>query len=155
MYNEYSFYGHSGVLRTMALIKRDCVWSDLRHHVDGYILSWDVCQAAMSLHVSSAGQLGPLPVLDTKWHSVSIDLVSGLPLTTRGHDAIMTVIDRFSKRGMIIPFHKDMTSDDLVYVLLRKVVQLKECTRQMVCAQYKLFESQAWKELVQRFKIHL
>ena len=64
----------------------------------------------------------PLPVPDTKWHSVSVDWVSGSPPTTRGHDAIMTVVDRFSKRGMFIPCCKDMTADDLIYVFLREVI---------------------------------
>ena len=94
MYHESEFYGHSGVLRTMALIKRDYVCSHLRHYVERYILSCDVCQAAKSRRVNSARVPGPLPVTDTKWHSVSIDWVSGLPPTTRGHDAIMTVVDR-------------------------------------------------------------
>ena len=67
----------------------------------------------------------PLPVPDTKWHSVSINRVSGLPPTTRGHDAIMTVVDRFSKRGMFIPCRKDMTADDLIYIFLREVIRLK------------------------------
>ena len=53
---------------------------------------------------------------DTKWHSVSVDWVSGLPPTTRGDDAIMTVVDRFSKRWRSIPCRKDMTADDLFYV---------------------------------------
>ena len=64
---------------------------------------------------------------DTKWHSVSIDWVSGLPPTTRGHDTIMTVVDRFSKRGMFIPCRKDMTADHLIYVFLREVIRLKGC----------------------------
>ena len=38
MYHESVFYGHSGVLRTMALIKRDYVCSHLRHYVERYIL---------------------------------------------------------------------------------------------------------------------
>ena len=46
MYHESEFYGHSGVLRTMALIKRHHVCSHLRHYVKRYILSCDVCQAA-------------------------------------------------------------------------------------------------------------
>ena len=97
----------------------------------------------------------PLPVPDTKWHSVSIDWVSGLPPTTRGHDAIMTVVDRFSKRGMFIPCRKGMTADDLIYVFLREVVRLKGCPRQIVSDRDKLFESQVWKELAQRFKIEM
>ena len=112
-YHDSEFYGHSGVLRTMALIKCDYVCSHLRHYVERYILSCDVCQVAKSQRVDTARQPRPLPVPDTKWHSVSIDLVSGLPSTTRGHDAIMTVVDQFSKRGMFIPCLKDMTADNL------------------------------------------
>ena len=80
---------------------------------------------------------------DTNWHSVSVDWVSGLPSATRGHDAIMTVVDRFSKRGMFIPCRKDMTADDLVYVFLREVIRLKGCPREISSNRDKLFESQA------------
>ena len=111
----------------MALIKRDYVCSHLRHYVERYILSCDVCQAAKSRRVNTARVPRPLPVPDTKWHSVSVDWVSGLPPTTRGHDAIMTVVDRFFKRGMVIPCRKDMTADDLIYVFLREVVRLNRC----------------------------
>ena len=155
MYHESEFYGHSGVLRTMVLIKRDYVCSHLRHYVERYILICDVCQAAKSRRVDTARVPRPLLVPDTKWHSASIDWVSGLPPTTKGHYAIMTVVDRFSKRGIIIPCRKDMTADDLIYVFLREVVRLKGCPRQIVSDRDKLLESQAWKELAQRFKIEM
>ena len=74
------------------------------------ILSCDVCQAAQSRPVDTARHPKPLPVPNTKWHSMSVDWDSGLPPTTQGHDAIMTVVNRFSKRGMFIPCRKDMTS---------------------------------------------
>ena len=155
MYHESEFHGHSVVLRTMAQIKRDYVCSHLRHYVERYILSCDVCRAANSRGVHIARVPRPLPMSDTKWHRVSINCVSGLPPTTRGHDAIMTVVDRFSKRGMFIPCRKDMTADDLIYVFLREVIRLKGCPRQNVSDRDKLFESQAWKELAQRFKIDM
>ena len=153
MYHESKFYGHSGVLRTMALIKRDHICSHLRHYVQRYILSCDVCQAAKSRHADTPKPPRPLLVPDTKWHSVSVHWVSGLPSTMRAHDANMTVVDRFSKRGMFIPCRKDMTAHDLAYVFLRKVIRLKECPRQIFSDRDKLLESQSWKELPQRFKI--
>ena len=85
MYHESEFYGHSGLLRTMALIKCNYVCSHLRHYVERYILSCDVCQAAKSRRVDTARQFRPLPVLDSEWHSVSIDWVSGLLSPTRRH----------------------------------------------------------------------
>ena len=67
----------------------------------------------------------------------------------------MTVVDRFSKRGMCITCRKHMTADDLVYVLLHEVIQLERCPREIVSDRDKLFESQAWKKLAQRFKIEM
>ena len=155
IYQESYFYGHSGVLRIMALIKRDYVCSHLRHYVERYMLSCDVCQATKSWRVHTARQPRPLPAADTKWHSVSVHWISGLPSTTRGHDATMTVVDRFSKPGTFIPCRKDVTAYDLVYVFLREVIQLKGCPRKAVSDRDKLFESQAWKELAQRFQIEM
>ena len=132
MYHESEFHGHSGVLPTMALIKRNYVCSHLRQYIERYILSCDVSQAEKYSQVDTARVPRPLPVPDTKWHSVSIDWVSGLPPTTRGHDAIMTVVDRISKHGMFIPCRKDMTADNLIYVFLRELVRLKGCPRQIV-----------------------
>ena len=102
----------------MALIKRNYVCSHLQHYVEQYVLSCNVYQAAKSRNTSTPRRLRPLPMSTTKWHSVSIDWISGLPPTTRGHDAIKIVVDRFSKRGMFIPCTKDMTADNLIYTTL-------------------------------------
>ena len=67
----------------------------------------------------------------------------------------MTVVDRFSKRRMFIHCRKDMTADNFVYVSLHEVIPLKGCPRQIVSDRDKLFQSQAWKELAQRFKIKM
>ena len=155
MHHESEFYGHSRVLRTMALIKRGYVSSHPRHYVECYVLNCDVCQAAKSRHVNTARHPRPLPVPDTKWHSVFVDLVSGLPPTTRGHDGIMGVVDQFSKPGMLIPCRKDMTANDLVYALLREATRLKGCPQQIVSDPDKLFQAQACKELAHRYKIEM
>ena len=94
----------------MSMIKPDYVCSHLQRCVARDILSCGVRQAAKPRRVDTARQPRPLPVPDTKWHSVSIDWVSGLLSTTSSHDRIMTVVDRFSKRGMFIPCRKDMTA---------------------------------------------
>ena len=112
-----------------------------------------MCQAAKSGHVNTARQLRQLSLPDTKWHSAPVDWVSALIPTTRFRDAILTMIARFAKRGIIIPCHKDMTADDVVYLFLRDVIRLKGCPRPIVYEGDKLFESQAWKDLAHHFKI--
>ena len=111
----------------MALIKLVYVCSHQGTYLERNILSCDVCQAAKSQHVNTARQPRPLPVPDTKWHSVSVGWVSGLPPTTRRHDAIMNVANRFSKPGMFTPCHKDMTANDSIYLFLENMIRPRGC----------------------------
>jgi hypothetical protein len=52
---------------------------------------------------SKATQLHPLAHPQRRWGSVSIDFVSGLEMTARGMDAIMSVTDRSTKMVHLVP----------------------------------------------------
>eukprot|EP00983_Pelagomonas_calceolata_P063475 1147747-Pelagomonas_calceolata.AAC.1 len=49
------------------------------------------------------GLLQPLTLPDHCWEQVSHYLITGLPKTPRGHDATVTIVDRLSKRILIVP----------------------------------------------------
>ncbi|GJP33589.1 hypothetical protein CLOM_g18112, partial [Closterium sp. NIES-68] len=53
--------------------------------------------------------LQPLPVPEQPWQVVSLDFITGLPPTSSGHDAILVVIDKFSKMGHLHPDTHDST----------------------------------------------
>ncbi|GJP37617.1 hypothetical protein CLOM_g22007 [Closterium sp. NIES-68] len=46
------------------------------------------------------------------WQVVSLDFITGLPPTTSGHDAILFVIDKFSKMGHFIPTHTTARTEE-------------------------------------------
>ena len=80
--------------------------------MDEYILRCMKCQQVKVEHQHPAGLLQPLPVLEWKWEVISMDFITGLPMTWRQHDFIMVVVDKLTKVTHFIPvksMHKLMT----------------------------------------------
>ena len=50
----------------------------------------------------------PHSVPSKPFEVVSMDFVVQLPLTERGHDAVFTIVDRFSKFTLLIPTTSNM-----------------------------------------------
>jgi len=49
------------------------------------------------------------------WDDLSIDLIVALPWTPQGKDAIMVVVDRFSKMADFVAYHKCDDDADLFF----------------------------------------
>jgi hypothetical protein len=50
-----------------------------------------------------AGLLQPLLVPDWKWDDISMDFITGLPTTEKGHDSIWVIVDRLTKSVNFLP----------------------------------------------------
>ncbi|KAA3479903.1 DNA/RNA polymerases superfamily protein [Gossypium australe] len=62
-----------------------------------------ICQQVKVKHQVSSGLLQPILIPEWKWDRVTMDFVSGLPLTPRKKDAIWVVVDRMTKTTHFIP----------------------------------------------------
>ena len=51
-----------------------------------------------------------------------MDLITHLPLTARGYDSILTVVDRLSKLVYFIPCKESNTAEELAHIFLSVVV---------------------------------
>jgi hypothetical protein len=66
------------------------------------------------------GLLQPLPAPSKPWQSISMDFITDL-LASQGFDAILIVVDRFTKMTHFLPCVKSITSQQTTDIIMREV----------------------------------
>jgi hypothetical protein len=139
--------GHFGVEKTYEALERRFFWPHMGKSTKSFVRSCDMCQRQKGAARSGNGLLMPLEIPDRSWSSVSMDFVTGLPLTARGHDAILTVVDRFSKMTHVIPTRKTATAQDTASLFFSWIYRLHGLPRDIVSDRDPQFTSDFWQSL--------
>ena len=82
-----------------------------------FLASCEVCQRTKPGTERNAGLLHPLPIPESRFHSLNIDFAA-LPLSDDGYNSLMVVVDRFSKLIELIPTNDNLSAArcaDLLY----------------------------------------
>jgi transposase InsO family protein len=89
--------GHFGRDKTLAAVKQRFAWDGLTADVERYVASCDSCQRNKPSQQLKPGPLMPLALPARVFAEWTQDVVSGLPLTKRGHDSIQVYVERLTK----------------------------------------------------------
>ena len=71
--------GHPGIFKTFRKLRKMLYWKGMKEYVQKYVNECKVCQQNKSELTHPAGLLQPLPILEQKWDSISMDFITGLP----------------------------------------------------------------------------
>lgn len=111
--------GHFGIRKTLELIQRDYWWPELTKMVEEYVKSCETCQRTKPTR-RKYGLLQPLPVATDRWTSVTIDFMTDLP-TCEKYDAIMVVVDRFTKLAHFSPCTNTITAEQTAKLYIDRI----------------------------------
>ena len=89
-----------------------------------YISRCMKCQQVKVEHQHPAGLLQPFPVPEWKWEIISMDFITGLPMTWRQHDFIMVVVDKLTKAAHFIPVKSTHQMDDIAKIFMKDIFRL-------------------------------
>ena len=86
--------GHMGIARTCDLLTRNYYWPKLHEEVKNYVKSCLSCQSNKTGNQLEQGLARAIPIPPRRWDQFTLDLITGLPRTRNGYDAILTVVTR-------------------------------------------------------------
>ena len=105
------------------------------------------CQQVKAKHQVPFGLLNPLLIPQWKWDNITIDFVSGFPLTQRKHDVVWVIVDRLIKAAHFLPIRLDYSMDRLAELYVREIVRLHGIPVSIVSDRDPRFTSRFWKKL--------
>ncbi|KAK8595274.1 hypothetical protein V6N13_123154 [Hibiscus sabdariffa] len=95
-------------------------------------------------HQFPSGLLQPLRIPEWKWEMITMDFVTGLPLTPSKKNSVWVIVDRFTKCGHFLPVHTTYTYDKLAELYIRKIVRLHGVSKSIVSDRDSKFTARFW-----------
>ena len=72
---------HLGSSKMYQDLKTRFRWTKMKKEITAYVTRCDNCSRVKAFHLKSAGLLQPLSILGWKWEKISMDFITGLPIT--------------------------------------------------------------------------
>lgn len=146
LHHDSQVAGHPGRWKTLELVSRNYWWPGMSRYVAAYTKGCDRCNRTKTFPAKPIGKLVPNQIPKDVWEIISVDLITGLP-NSRGYNAIMVVVDRFSKMVHIIPTTDTVTSEGMARLYRDNVWKLHGLPTQVISDRGPQFVSQFMKEL--------
>ena len=116
--------GHFGWFKTLELLTRNFYWNNMSKDIKNYVSTCEACLRSKPMNIAEQGLFKPLPVPEGRWTHVTMDFVGALPKTVSGHDTVMVIVDRFSKRAHFIPTVKALTAEGAAKLYMDHIFRL-------------------------------
>ena len=96
----------------------------MKRDISEFVPKCLVCQQVKAEHQVPSGLLQPIMVPEWKWDRITMDFISGLPLTPGKKNAIWAIVDRLTKSAHFIPVRTDYSLNKLAELYIREIVRL-------------------------------
>lgn len=138
--------GHTGVTKTLHHLRQNFDWPQIKDDVRRYVAQCPTCQQTKYETKKSAWLLQPLPIPAHFWKDLSLDFVTGLPLS-QGYTVILVVVDRFSKAAHFGALPTHHTAYKVAVLFLDMVCKHHDFPCSLVSDRDPIFVSNFWRKL--------
>ncbi|GJY00541.1 ty3-gypsy retrotransposon protein [Tanacetum coccineum] len=123
--------GHGEIKKMLVGLSALFYWKRMRKSVEGFIKLCLVCQQTKYSTQVVGGYLQPLSTPTAVWEDVSMDFITGLPVS-KGVTVILVMVDRFTKYAHFGVLPTNFTAHKVAEVFLEVVVKHHGVTKTIV-----------------------
>ena len=115
--------GHPRIFKTYELINQHYWWPSQLRDIKTYVKGCITCQQNKASRQKKAALLNPHPPPESFWESISLDIIGPLP-EYNGFNAILSVINQFSKMICLILTTTELSMKGLINIYLKQIWKL-------------------------------
>ena len=136
---------HLGSNRTEYEIRRHAYWPKIRKDIHAYLAACAKCQQNKINRRAPQGLLQSLAVPRRPGTHYALDFVTHLPFSSRQEfDALLVIVDRFSKRVWLIPTWGTATAEVTAMLFLKHIIYENGIALEIVSDRDSKFTSKFW-----------
>jgi transposase InsO family protein len=140
--------GHIGAGKMVHMMVKSFYWPKMRLSVIDFVRGCKKCQMNKSRTHKEYGKLRSLELPVRRWARINMDFIVAMPTTSKGYDAIMVVIDAYSKRAHFIPTHSTATAQQTAQLFYEHIWKLHGLPVKIISDRDSKFTSNFWVSLM-------
>ncbi|GJR04821.1 putative reverse transcriptase domain-containing protein [Tanacetum coccineum] len=97
-------------------------WPGMKRDIAIYVSKCLTCAKVKAEHQRPSGLLQQPEIPEWKWDKITMDLITKLPRSRSGHDAIWVIVDRLTKSAHFLTIHEDFNMEKLARLYIDEIV---------------------------------
>ncbi|GJT00443.1 putative reverse transcriptase domain-containing protein [Tanacetum coccineum] len=132
-------------------------WPGMKRDIAEYVSKCLTCSKIKAEHQKPSGLLQQPEIPEWKWEKITMDLVTKLPRSSSGYDAIWVIVDRLTKSAHFLPIREDYKTEKLARIYINEIVARHGVPVSIISDRDGRFASHLWQALQKALgtKLHM
>ncbi|KAJ0481098.1 putative nucleotidyltransferase, Ribonuclease H [Helianthus annuus] len=142
---------HPGADKMYQDLKDYYWWPRMKGDVAVYVSKCLTCAKVKAEYQKPSGLLQQPEIPKWKWEQISMDFITKLPRTPRGHDTIWVIVDRLTKSAHFLPIREKDNTSKLAEIYMREIVTRHGVPLPIISDRDGRFVSRIWQSFQEAF----
>jgi len=119
-------------------------WAGMKLDITQFVAKCLECQQVKADHYHPVSLLQPHDIPMSKWETISMDFIIGLPLSPQKQNAILVVVDKLRKSAHFIPVRDTYDVADIARVFINEIIRFHGVAKKIISDRDSRLTSRFW-----------